>query len=359
MAPNRSQAKHAKALRRKKQMAERSRQLSSGASSSPAERARRAAAAPLHCCLVQDGLFEFGSGMAVVARQTGFGIVTVAVFLLDAFCLGIKDVFLREMETADLDAFLAQMGVASPFSPVEPAYARKLLRDLVHYADSLGFEPPGEFRAAELLFGDARAEDCATSFAFGDDGMPHYIPGPSDTPSQIRRRLKRLSAQLGADGFLFSEAPDDDADLDFDDQDVEAVDDVDDSDAYDPAVAPDAADWLALDEQERLYLVESYHRRAGISLPAPAGHAAWHVAVENQIAADDPPATQRTLARLTAEGLDRHETIHAIAWVLTDRIQQSLAESADFSNAVYEAALDELTESAWRAACQDDEDDRE
>lgn len=75
--------------------------------------------------------------------------------------------------------------------------------------------------------------------------------------------------------------------------------------------------------------------------------------------AADPPATQRALARLAAEGLDRHETIHAIAWVLTDRIEQSLAESADFSNAAYEAALDELTEGAWRAACQDDENDRE
>jgi len=357
MAPNRSQAKHAKALRRKKQMAERSRQLSTGASSSNAERARRAAAAPLHCCLVQDGLFERGNGMAVLARQIGFGAVTVAVFLLDVFCLGIKDVFLREMETADLDAFLEQMGWTSPFSPVEPAYVRKLLGDLVHYAGSLGFEPPGEFRAAELLFGDARAMDCATSFEFGDGGMPHYIPGPSDTPSQIRQRLKRLSAKLGADGFLFSEAPDDDTDLDFDDMDVEVVDDGDDSDVYDPAVAPDAADWLTLDEQERLYFVEAYHRRAGILLPTPTGHAAWHVAVENQIAADDPPATQRALTRLIAEGLDRHQAIHAIAWVLTDLLQQSLAASTDFSNVAYEVALDALTESVWRAACQDDEGD--
>jgi hypothetical protein len=54
MAPNRSQAKHAKALRRKKQMVERSRNMPTGASSSTAERACRAAATPLHCCLVQD-----------------------------------------------------------------------------------------------------------------------------------------------------------------------------------------------------------------------------------------------------------------------------------------------------------------
>jgi hypothetical protein len=352
MASNRSQTKHAKALRRKKMVAERSRQTAAGASSSLAERARRAAAAPLYCCLIQEGLFDHGNGTAVVARKTGIGEVTVGFFLLDVFCLGIKDAFFREMEVADLDAALEQTGWASPLSSVEPAYARKLLRDLAQYARSLGFEPPADFRVAELLFGDARAEDCDTSFEFGDGGMPHYIPGPTDTPSQVRQRFNRLRAKLGEDGFLFSEETDDSADADFDDLDFDVTED-----AYDPAVAPDAASWRALDEQERSHLVEAYHRGARISLPSPSTHAILHTVVENQVAALDPPATGRALARLMAEGLDRHEAIHAIAWVLTDQMHQVATGKADFSPADYEAALDDLTESRWRAALEGDDDD--
>ena len=36
---------------------------------------------------------------------------------------------------------------------------------------------------------------------------------------------------------------------------------------YDPLEAPDPDEWLALDEQERLDLVQEYHRRARIPLP--------------------------------------------------------------------------------------------
>jgi uncharacterized protein len=127
--------------------------------------------------------------------------------------------------------------------------------------------------------------------------------------------------------------------------------------AYDPAIAPDAADWLGLDEDERLRRVEVHHRRARISLPEPTVHATLHTVVEDQIAADDPPAVRRALARLMAEGLDRHEAIHAVAWALTDQLHQVVHARTDFSSAEYEAALDDLTESRWRAATEGYEDD--
>jgi hypothetical protein len=54
--------------------------------------------------------------------------------------------------------------------------------------------------------------------------------------------------------------------------------------AYDPNVALSAADWLALDEDERIELVSSYHRRRKIKLPNSQLHAVIHVVVENQLA---------------------------------------------------------------------------
>jgi hypothetical protein len=70
-------------------------------------------------------------------------------------------------------------------------------------------------------------------------------------------------------------------------------------DRYDPEVAPDAEGWLALDEDERLLLVEWYHRdvRADISKAARPLHASMHVVVENQLASNDEPVV-RALARL-------------------------------------------------------------
>src|ERR1700676_270077 len=80
---------------------------------------------------------------------------------------------------------------------------------------------------------------------------------------------------------------------------------------YDPLEAPEPEQWLALDEGERIHLAQSYHRRARVRLPNEKVHAVLHVVVENQIALGDEMPVQRTVQRLIAEGLDRHEAIHA------------------------------------------------
>jgi len=76
---------------------------------------------------------------------------------------------------------------------------------------------------------------------------------------------------------------------------------------YDPLVTPAAEQWMELDEGMRIQLVEDYHWRARIRLPRPKAHAVFHVIVENQIALGDETPVQRTVDRLMAEGLDRHD----------------------------------------------------
>jgi hypothetical protein len=135
---------------------------------------------------------------------------------------------------------------------------------------------------------------------------------------------------------------------------------------YDPLVAPNPQEWLAVDEQERIDSVVAYHRRAGIRVPNQKVHARVHVVVENQVAAGDELPVRRTAQRLMREGLDRHEVIHAIGWVLinyiADLIEQVDAQNADASrrskpsdadpNAAYFAEIERLTAEAWRQSFQ-------
>ena len=55
-----------------------------------------------------------------------------------------------------------------------------------------------------------------------------------------------------------------------------------------------------------------YHRRAGIFPPNEQLHATFHVVVENQIALGDELPVRRAVDRLMAEGLDRHQAVHAV-----------------------------------------------
>jgi len=123
-------------------------------------------------------------------------------------------------------------------------------------------------------------------------------------------------------------------------------------DRYDPEVAPDSRDWLALDEGERLLLVEDYHRDARISMPRRARrpHAAIHTIVENQLALEDQTIVRATLPRLMEAGLTRHDAIHAVGSVLSEHIYDLLhAQSLPAEgHAPYYAALQQLTIEKWR-----------
>jgi hypothetical protein len=122
---------------------------------------------------------------------------------------------------------------------------------------------------------------------------------------------------------------------------------------YDPMIEPDATEWLALDEQQRIDLVEDYHERARISVPRMTAHAIIHVVVENQIAEGDTLPVKRTLQRLMAQGLDRHDAIHAIGFVLAGHLNELVREgkSDDANvdpNVDYFAELESLTAEEWR-----------
>jgi Domain of unknown function (DUF1841) len=110
---------------------------------------------------------------------------------------------------------------------------------------------------------------------------------------------------------------------------------------YDPLEAPDPEEWLELDEQERIDLVRSYHRRAGISPPNEKLHATMHAIVEAQIALADETPAARIAQRLIGEGLDRHDAIHAIGMMLAEHLFDPLksTKSDKDPNAPYFAAL--------------------
>ena len=120
-------------------------------------------------------------------------------------------------------------------------------------------------------------------------------------------------------------------------------------DRYDPLKAPDAAAWLATDEQERIDLALDYHRRKGIEVPNAPVHAMLHAAVENQIALGDEITVQRKARQPMAQGLDRHEAIHAIGSVLINFFATALKhpEPGRDPNERYFAALARLNARRW------------
>lgn len=360
MSTRHVQRRAAKAARRKNLLAERRKADMAESQMSLTTRLRRMAAAPIHACLISEALTEIGEGYLVLARKAADGRTAMVTFLLDVYCVGVKDVILRVDEASEIERFIAAIGETQPMLAIEPTRARKLLRDLVAWSRSIGLAPHPDYAIAEALFGDVSADSSDEGFVFGKDGKPFLIQGPNDTPARIRRRIEALRRTVGDDGFdymleggpddgHFGRAyidPDDDLDLEIDDA-SEAVAGM----RYDPEVAPDPSRWQALGEDERIMLAEAYHRRAGIKLPNLTLHATVHAIVENQAAMGDELPTRRTIERLMVEGLDRHDAVHAVASVLVAHLAEK-SRAGGANNEAYNQAVEQLTAETWRTSIE-------
>jgi len=67
-------------------------------------------------------------------------------------------------------------------------------------------------------------------------------------------------------------------------------------------------------------------------------------AIENQLEAGEPAATQATLNKLTLVGYERDECLQMMALVLAHEIRTMLSEDRPFDGAAYEAMLRKLPE---------------
>ena len=161
----------------------------------------------------------------LASRFKADGCVEAGFFLLDVFCLGVKDAgFHRFNSVVDYQESLLDR-LFRDEEPVRmtPAAARKLAEDTVSYARGFGFSPGDDYKKASRVFGGVTTTDCGEEFVFGKDGKPFYIQGPSDSPARAERILRALEARCGEGGYDYIVAADDFELLDGEDESDESA----------------------------------------------------------------------------------------------------------------------------------------
>ena len=119
--------------------------------------------------------------------------------------------------------------------------------------------------------------------------------------------------------------------------------------AYDADSAPEAAEWLATDEDARLGAVQAHHDHLPDhpEMPNPQLHALMHVIVENQLASGDPPEAAATVARLVGAGASRHAAIHAVASIVVEEMQAVMRDARAYDRATTARRLEQLRANDW------------
>lgn len=152
---------------------------------------------------VSSNLFKVGIGNVVVARFRGSGEVEVGVFLVDVYCLGVKDAFYVRVDRTEYESLLDSAIKAEDRERFDPPSARKLVEGAVAYAENLGLPPHPDYKKAGRVFGGINAAESTASFIYGKNGKPLYIQGPRDSLQFCRRVVNQLRRRCGDGGFNF------------------------------------------------------------------------------------------------------------------------------------------------------------
>ncbi|MDX3613054.1 hypothetical protein [Streptomyces europaeiscabiei] len=142
-----------------------------------------------------------GFAQILIARQERASRVTLCGFLVDVYCLGVKDtVGPQVMGGGSLDAFVHDYYRAFDQPPLRIGLeqAQSIVHGGVAYARALGFEPAPDFAQAAVHLGEPGP--AAPRIGFGRQGRPFYINGPRDDAQKIVRTLERT---CGAGNYLY------------------------------------------------------------------------------------------------------------------------------------------------------------
>lgn len=142
-----------------------------------------------------------GFAQVILARQDSNRIIS-AVYLVDYWCLGVKDVIPPDSRgKSGYERFkkLCTDRFNEPFVDISLEQTQSIIYGAVDYARSLGLEPARDFdKKAQMHLGPK--PEHLIPIEFGKDGKPFYFSGPYDDAEKI---IKTLTANVGPDNFHY------------------------------------------------------------------------------------------------------------------------------------------------------------
>ena len=169
---------------------------------------------PIHECFIPNTLFETGIGYVIVTRRTPDGIIATSAFIVDVYCLGVKNALFNvssELEYENtIKPRLMRSNEEQQFENVHPACARKLVEGAILYAKELGFSPHSDYKYAKGVFGDIDINSCPVKYKYGKDDKPFYIRGPNESTGQAKQIINQLNKRCGEGNYDYLVMLDDD-----------------------------------------------------------------------------------------------------------------------------------------------------
>lgn len=170
---------------------------------------------PIYECLVNTEWKEEGIAQVIVARKHTNGNVTVCIYIVDLFCLGVKQTQylfnISETEYREKTEGLENVELES----ISYTLAHNIVFAGLEYAEEYGFKPHKEFTSITKFMLEEDTEDIELiDIECGKNGKPFYISGPYEDQVTRKKILAQLERSAGPGNYEFLLQVDDDIEKD-------------------------------------------------------------------------------------------------------------------------------------------------
>jgi hypothetical protein len=141
-----------------------------------------------------------GFASILVARTTGYNRFLVSTYLVDYWCLGVKDTIPpRHLNGTQYQEFVENLYSCFPegYQEISLEEAQSVVLGAVDYAATLGLSPHADFEQSKAHLGQSSS---LIPIEFGHNGKPFFVNGPYDNVDKI---LEILNKQVGEKNFEY------------------------------------------------------------------------------------------------------------------------------------------------------------
>lgn len=185
---------------------------------------------PIHECWINADWKTHGEANIVVSRVHANGNYTYGVYLVDLYCLGIKDAFFNFNVDIDIYNKLLDRMEYEKKNKVPYELVHNIIYAAKEYADELGFKPHKEFTSVAQFILEEDTEDIELiDIECGYNGKPLYIDAGHESPAQVKQIINQLNQSVGKGNFIVKEDKwgyDEEDDFDDDEEDEASLEDL-------------------------------------------------------------------------------------------------------------------------------------
>lgn len=168
------------------------------------------------CYMFADEEWRDGLGYVIVIREHTGGKKSFAVYMVDRWCVGVKDTFFNVRQDDDsIDELLSKVG---EYRLQEVSYneAHNMVWGAVDYAEEAGIKPHKDFATTQYFLEEDTDEIPLIEYEFGKDGK-HYLVAKSQL--ELSKYLQPMKKNLSENEYTCVVADYDEDDDEWDDYD--------------------------------------------------------------------------------------------------------------------------------------------